>query len=67
MYVRKELLVVHDKLPLFFCISESNHICKVKGTVGDGINRGTCGEGLICFVDGSCREPGKYFLISNMN
>ena len=48
-------------------VSESNHICKVKGNSGDGINRGDCGEDLICFIDGSCRKPGEYVLISNVN
>jgi len=31
--------------------------CTVKGNPGDGESQGTCGEGLFCFPDGSCK-PG---------
>jgi len=36
--------------------------CTVKGNPGDGERRGSCGEGLICFPDGSCKEQAcKWF------
>ena len=44
----------------FFCFSDSNQICTVKGEEGNGESRGTCDEGLICFDDGSCKELGRY-------
>jgi len=34
--------------------------CTVKGNPGDGESQGTCGEGLFCFPDGSCK-PGFTF------
>ena len=43
------------------CVLESsNQICKVEGDAGNGTNRGSCEEGMLCFFDGSCRAPGNY-------
>jgi len=38
--------------------------CTVKGNPGDGESQGTCGEGLFCFPDGSCK-PGFIFKENN--
>ena len=42
-----------------FFPASSDKICLVKGNTGDGKNRGSCEEGLICFSDGSCKDTGK--------
>jgi len=34
--------------------------CTVNGNPGDGESRGSCGEGLICFPDGSCRKHDPF-------
>ena len=39
--------------------------CTVQGSNGDGINRGTCNEGRICFRDGSCKVPGFKLFLNN--
>jgi len=39
------------------CYDQIQDSCSVKGNPGDGESRGTCGEGLFCFPDGSCK-PG---------
>ena len=43
---------------MFWIVSVSDS-CTVKGNPGDGESQGTCGEGLFCFPDGSCK-PGRY-------
>lgn len=42
------------------CFEDCPDSCTVNGNPGDGESRGSCGEGLICFPDGSCRKHDPF-------
>ena len=45
---------------MIYILVQSDSICTINGGHGDGLRQGSCNVGLLCYKDGSCREPGRF-------